>query len=70
MMSIPVVKFRSYSNATMIALSTSSKIIVCCNDVWPTTHAIGKMYKMPYAVVILFHLYQLICMKLVIVFKF
>ena len=54
MMSIPVVKFRSYSNGTMIALSTTSKIIVCFNDVWPTTHAIGKMYKMQYAVILLF----------------
>ena len=40
MLSIPVVTFRSYSNGTMI---TTSEIIVCCNDVWPS--AMGKMYK-------------------------
>ena len=48
MLSIPVVKFRSYSNGTMTSLSTTSETIVCCNNVWPTTNAMGKMYKMQY----------------------
>ena len=44
MLSIPIVKFRSYSNGTMIALSNTYEIIVCCNDVWPKTNAMGKLY--------------------------
>ena len=44
MLNIPVMKLRSYSNGTMMVLSSTSEIIACYNRVWPTSIAMGKMY--------------------------